>query len=120
MSWFTEAFIPTVAKRGSAVIKARGASSAASAANAAIDSVRSLHLPTAPGNWFSAAVVSDGSYGIPAGLIYSLPLVSKGSAAWSIVPNLPIDAEARERLDASAAELVSEREAVKELLGPAL
>ncbi|HEX3449318.1 MAG TPA: malate dehydrogenase, partial [Isosphaeraceae bacterium] len=119
-SWFTEAFIPTVAKRGSAVIKARGASSAASAANAAIDSVRSLDLPTAHGDWFSAAVVSDGSYGIPAGLIYSFPLVSKGSAAWSIVPNLPIDAEARARLDASAAELVSEREAVKELLGPAL
>ncbi len=84
-SWFTETYIPTVAKRGSAVIKARGGSSAASAANAAIDSVRSLHAPTAPGDWFSAAVVSDGSYGIPAGLIYSFPLVSKGNAAWSIV-----------------------------------
>jgi malate dehydrogenase len=119
-SWFTETFIPTVAKRGSAVIKARGASSAASAANAAIDSVRSLHLPSTHGDRFSAAVMSDGSYGIPADLIYSFPLVSKGNAAWSIVPNLPIDAEAREKLDASAAELVSEREAVKELLGPAL
>jgi malate dehydrogenase len=119
-SWFTETFIPAVAKRGAAVIKARGASSAASAANAAIDSVRSLHLPTAPGDWFSAAVVSDGSYGIPAGLIYSFPLVSKGNATWSIVPNLPIDTDARQRLDASAAELVSEREAVKELLGPAV
>ena len=90
-SWFTETFVPTVAKRGSAVIKARGASSAASAANAAIDSVRSLHLPTQQGSWFSAAVISDGSYGIPAGLIYSFPLVSKGNASWSIVPNLPID-----------------------------
>jgi malate dehydrogenase len=119
-SWFTETFIPTVAKRGAAVIKARGASSAASAANAAIDSVRALHYPTAGGTWFSAAVVSDGSYGIPAGLTYSFPLVSKGNAAWSIVPGLPIDVEARSRLDASAAELVSEREAVKELLGPAL
>ena len=109
-----------MAKRGSAVIKARGASSAASAANAAIDSVRALHVPTAPGDWFSAAVVSDGSYGIPAGLIYSFPLVSKGHAAWSIVPGVPIDDDARERLDASAAELVSERDAVKELLGPAL
>ena len=119
-SWFTETYIPTVAKRGSAVIKARGASSAASAANAAIDSVRALHQPTAHGDWFSAAVVSDGSYGIPAGLIYSFPLVSKGNAAWSIVKDVPIDDDARARLDASAAELVSERDAVKELLGPAL
>ena len=119
-SWFTETYIPTVAKRGSAVIKARGASSAASAANAVIDSVRAIHLPTAPGDWFSAAVVSDGSYDIPAGLIYSFPLGSKGNAAWSIVTGVPIDAEARARLDASTAELVSERDAVKELLGPAL
>jgi malate dehydrogenase len=119
-SWFTGEFIPTVAKRGGAVIKARGASSAASAANAAIDSVRSLHFATASGDWFSAGVVSDGSYGIPAGLIYSVPLVSKGNATWSVVTGLPIDAEARQRLDASAAELVSERDAVKELLGPAV
>ena len=119
-SWFTETYIPTVAKRGSAVIKARGGSSAASAANAAIDSVKSLHAPTKPGGWFSTAVVSDGSYGIPAGLIYSFPLVSKGNAACSIVTGLPIDDDARARLDASAAELVSERDAVKELLGPAL
>jgi malate dehydrogenase len=118
-AWFTETYIPTVAKRGSAVIKARGASSAASAANAVIDSVRSLHTATPQGDCFSAAVVSDGSYGIPAGLIYSYPLVSKGKSAWSIVPGLPIDEEARQRLDASAAELVSERDAVKELLGPA-
>ena len=90
-TWFTETFIPTVAKRGGAVIKARGASSAASAANAIIDSVRSLHVPTPPGDWFSAAVVSDGSYGIPAGLIYSYPLVSRGDGTWSIVPDVPID-----------------------------
>jgi malate dehydrogenase len=119
-SWFTEAFIPTVAKRGAAVIKARGASSAASAANAALDSVRSLHFASPPDNWFSAGVVSDGSYGIPAGLVYSFPLVSKGKAAWSIVSGLTIDADARARLDASAAELISERDAVKELLGPAV
>ncbi len=119
-SWFTEEFIPTVAKRGGAVIKARGASSAASAANAAIDTVRSLHFSTNPGDWFSAGVVSDGSYGIPAGLMYSVPLVSKGKAAWSVVTGLPIDAEARQRLDASAAELIAERDAVKELLGPAV
>jgi malate dehydrogenase len=117
-AWFTETYIPTVSKRGSAVIKARGASSAASAANAVIDSVRALHTPTRQRDWFSAAVVSDGSYGIPAGLIYSYPLVSKGNSDWSIVPGLTIDEEARQRLDASAAELVSERDAVKELLGP--
>jgi malate dehydrogenase len=117
-AWFTETYIPTVAKRGAAVIKARGASSAASAANAIIDSVRSIVSPTPRGDWFSAAVVSDGGYGIPAGLIYSFPLVSQGNAAWSIVPGLPIDDDARRRLDASAAELISERDAVKELLGP--
>ncbi len=120
VSWFTETYVPTVAKRGGAVIKARGGSSAASAANAAIESVRALHVPTAPGDWFSSAVVADGSYGIPAGLIYSFPLVSKGNAAWSIAAGVPIDDEARSRLDASAAELVSERDAVKDLLGPAL
>jgi malate dehydrogenase len=120
-NWFTETFIPTVAKRGAAVIKARSASSAASAANAAIDTVRSLHTPTPATDTFSAAVVSAGEYGIPAGLVYSFPLVSKGGGAWSIVPDVPIDAEARRRLDASAAELASERSIVKELglLGPA-
>ena len=119
-SWFTETYVPTVAKRGGAVIKARGGSSAASAANAAIDSVRALHVPTAPGDWFSTAVISDGSYGIPAGLIYSFPLVSKGNAAWSIATGVPIDGEARTRLDASVGELVSERDAVKDLVGSAL
>ena len=74
------------------MIKARGASSAASAANAIVDSVRSLHVPTPTGDWFSAAVVSDGSYDIPAGLIYSYPLVSKGACDWSIVQGLKIDA----------------------------
>jgi malate dehydrogenase len=102
------------------VIKARGGSSAASAANAAIDSVRAIHVPTAHGDSFSTAVVSDGSYDIPAGLIYSFPLISKGDGPWSIKQGVPIDDEARVRLDASAAELVSERDAVKELLGPAL
>jgi malate dehydrogenase len=119
-SWFTETFIPTVAKRGAAVIKARGGSSAASAGNAVVDSVRALHVPTVPGESFSTAVVSDGSYGIPAGLIYSFPLVSKGNGVVSIVSGLSIDDDARARLDASVAELVSERDAVKDLLGPAL
>ena len=117
-NWFVETFIPTVAKRGAAVIKARESSSAASAANAAIDAVRSLATPTPSGDWFSAGVVSDGSHGIPAGLIYSFPLVSDGSN-WSIAREAAIDDDARKRLDASAAELVAERDAVKDLLGPA-
>ncbi len=108
-----------MAKRGSAVIKARGGSSAASAANAVIDSVRALHVPTAAGDWFSSGRGLRRQLRHPRRLIYSFPLVSKGHAAWSIVPGVPIDAEARARLDASAAELVSERDAVKELLGPA-
>jgi malate dehydrogenase len=119
-AWFDETFIPTVAKRGSAVIKARGASSAASAANAIVDSLHSITKATPSGDCYSAAVLSDGSYDVPAGLIYSFPLVSKGASAWSIVPGVPIDAEARKRLDASAAELIAERDAIKELLGPAI
>ncbi len=118
-SWFEEVFIPTVAKRGSAVIKARGASSAASAANAIVDSLRSITSATPSGDCFSAAVLSDGSYGVPAGLIYSFPLVSKGASDWSIVPGVPVDADAKKRLDASAAELIAERDAIKELLGTA-
>lgn len=119
-AWFTETYIPTVAKRGAAVIKARGASSAASAANAAIDSVRAVSFATKSGDWFSAGVVSDGSYGVPAGLIYSFPLQTADGKRWSVVPNVAIDDDARKRLDASAQELVSERDAVKDLLGPAL
>jgi malate dehydrogenase len=119
-SWFTETYIPTVAKRGAAVIKARGASSAASAANAALGSVHSASFPTPQDDWFSAGVVSDGSYGIPAGLIYSFPLRTEDGRLWRIVPGLDIDPEARARLDASARELESERDAVKDLLGPAI
>jgi malate dehydrogenase len=119
-AWFTETYIPTVAKRGAAVIAARKASSAASAANAAIDSVRSASFATRGDDWFSAGVVSDGSYGIPSGLIYSFPLRTRDGQSWSIVPGLPIDDDARRRLDASAAELQAERDAVKDLLGPAV
>jgi malate dehydrogenase len=118
-AWLTDTYIPTVAKRGAAVIKARGASSAASAANAAIDSVRSASSPTPANDWFSAGVVSDGSYGIPAGLIYSYPLRTRDGRSWEIVQGLPIDDDARKRLDASAQELIGERDAVKDLLGPA-
>lgn len=119
-SWFPETFIPTVSKRGGAVIKARGASSAASAANAALDSVRSACVPTPSSDWFSAGVVSDGSYGIPQGLIYSFPLQTRDGLSYQIVPNVPLDDDARARLDASAKELQAERDAVKDLLGPAL
>ncbi len=119
-SWFESEFIPTVAKRGAAVIKARGASSAASAANAAIDSVRSAATSTPGDEWFSAGVVVDGShYGIPSGLIYSFPLRTRDGRGWEIVQDLEIDADARQRLDASAQELIAERDAVKDLLGPA-
>jgi malate dehydrogenase len=118
-AWFSETFVPTVAKRGAAVIKARGASSAASAANAALDGVRSVATPTPADDWFSAGVVSDGSYGVPAGLIYSFPLRTEDGKAWSIVPGLEISDDARKRIDASAQELISERDAVKDLLGPA-
>jgi malate dehydrogenase len=118
VGWFAETFIPTVAKRGGAVIKARGASSAASAANAAIDSVRAASTATPSGEWFSAGVVSDGSYGVPSGLIYSFPLTSDGKT-WTVVKGLPIDGDAQARIDASAQELAGERETVKDLLGPA-
>lgn len=120
-AWLEETFIPTVAKRGAAVIAARGASSAASAANAALDTVRSASMPTPEGEWFSAGVLSDGNpYGVPGGLLYSFPLVSKDGMGWEIVRDLPIDGDARARIDASAAELVQEREVVKDLLGPAV
>jgi malate dehydrogenase len=119
-AWFPETFVPTVAKRGSAVIKARGGSSAASAASAALDSIRSSVTPTPADDWFSAGVVSDGSYGVPAGLIYSFPLRTEDGKSWSIVQGLPIDDDARKRIDASAQELISERDAVTDLLGPAL
>lgn len=119
-SWFDGTFLPTVAKRGSAVIKARGASSAASAANAAYDTIKSLVTPTPGDDWFSAAVVSDGSYGIPAGLIYSMPLRTDDGRGWTVVQGLEIDPALRPKLDASAQELISEREAVNDLLGQAV
>jgi len=118
-AWFTDTYIPTVARRGGAVIKARGASSAASAANAALDSVRSASFPTASGDWFSAGIVSDGRYGVPAGLVYSYPLRTEDGRTCTIVDGLDLDADARARIDASAQELLAERDAVKDLLGPA-
>jgi malate dehydrogenase len=112
--WIDETFIPTVAKRGAAVIKARGASSAASAANAAIDHVRSWVLGTEAGDWVSMAVPSDGSYGVPAGLVSSFPCTCK-NGAYSIVQGLSVDAYSRAKIDASVAELQEERDAVAAL-----
>ena len=113
-SWLEDTFIPTVAKRGAAIIEARGASSAASAANAAIDHVFDWVNGTQEGDWTSAAIMSDGSYGVPEGLISSFPCTSAGGS-WSIVQGLEVDEFSRGRIDASVAELVEERDAVREL-----
>jgi malate dehydrogenase len=112
--WIADTFIPTVAKRGAAVIEARGASSAASAANAAIDHMHSWALGTAKGDWVSMAIPSDGSYGVPAGIISSFPCTC-ANGEYRIVPGLDIDDFSRARIDASVGELVEERDAVKEL-----
>lgn len=113
-SWLENDFIPTVAKRGAAIIEARGASSAASAANAAIDHVHDWVNGTPEGDWTSAAIPSDGSYGVPEGIISSFPVVSK-NGAWEIVQGLEIDEFSRGRIDASVQELVEERDTVRKL-----
>ncbi len=113
-AWLENDFIPTVAKRGAAIIEARGSSSAASAANAAIDHVYSWVNGTPEGDWVSAAIVSDGSYGVPEGIISSFPVTSSGGE-WEIVQGLDISDFSRSRIDASVAELVDERNAVTEL-----
>ena len=113
-AWYADTYIPTVAKRGAAIIEARGASSAASAANAAVDHIRSWSLGTAEGDWVSMAVPSDGSYGVPEGLISSFPCVCK-DGQYSIVQGLDINEFSRGKIDASAAELAEERDAVKDL-----
>ncbi|MFZ1490847.1 MAG: malate dehydrogenase [Ilumatobacteraceae bacterium] len=112
--WVDSTFIPTVAKRGAAVIEARGASSAASAANAAIDHVRSWALGTPEGDWVSMAVPSDGSYGVPEGLVSSFPCVCR-DGSYAIVQGLDLDEYSRAKVDASAGELAEERDAVREL-----
>ena len=113
-AWLEGEFIPTVQQRGAAIIKARGLSSAASAANAAIDHVHDWVAGTPEGDWVSMAVPSDGSYGVPEGLMSSFPCVCK-DGKWEIVQGLEIDDFSRARIDASAAELADERDAVKEL-----
>jgi malate dehydrogenase len=113
--WLKETFIATVQQRGATVLKARGSSSAASAANAVVDTVRSLLSTTPMGDWHSVAVCSDGSYGVEKGLISSFPISSDGTG-WEIVPKVPINEFSRSKIDASAKELAEERSLVAELL----
>ena len=115
-AWLEQSFIPTVQQRGAAVIKARGASSAASAASAAIDHVRLWMSGTSQDDWTSMAVPADGSYGIAEGVVYSYPVTCKGGD-YQIVQGLSIDEFSRTRMQATEAELREEREGVKELLG---
>jgi malate dehydrogenase len=112
--WLENDFIPTVQKRGAAIIEARGASSAASAANAAIDHVHDWVLGTPPGNWVSMAIPSDGSYDVPEGIISSFPVTTSGGS-YEIVQELEIDGFSRAQIDATANELVEERDAVRQL-----
>jgi malate dehydrogenase len=112
--WIENTFIPTVAKRGAAIIDARGSSSAASAASATIDAARDWLHGSAEGDWVSMAVCSDGSYGVPEGLISSFP-VTTSNGDWSIVQGLEINEFSRGRIDASVAELADEKEAVTQL-----
>jgi malate dehydrogenase len=114
-AWLAEDFIPVVQQRGAAIIKARGASSAASAASAAIDHMHDWALGTPDGEWVSMAIPSDGSYGIEPGIIYSYPVRCSGGQ-YEIVQGLPIDDFSRERMDATETELREERAAIEELL----
>jgi malate dehydrogenase len=114
-SWFKEHFIPTVQQRGAAVIKARGTSSAASAACAALDHIHDWVLGTREGDWVSMGIPSDGSYGIPEGVIYSYPVTCKGGA-YSIVQGLDISDFSREKMQATHRELLEERDGVKDLI----
>lgn len=113
-AWLGDTFIPTVAKRGAAIIEARGASSAASAANAAIDHVHTWVNGTAAGDWTSMGIPSDGSYGVPEGIISSFPVTTE-NGTYKIVQGLDINEFSRARIDASVKELTEERDAVREL-----
>jgi malate dehydrogenase len=114
-AWFKETFIPTVQQRGAAIIKARGASSAASAANAAVDTVRTLVTPTPAGDWYSVAICSDGSYGVEKGLMSSFPIRTTSDGR-EIVQGVPINDFSRQKIDLSVKELSEERSLVSELL----
>jgi malate dehydrogenase len=115
VAWYRDEFIPTVQQRGAAVIKARGSSSAASAASAAIDHMRDWALGTPDGDWVSMAVPADGSYGIGEGVIYSYPVTCK-EGRYAVVQGLAVDEFSRERMDATHRELLEEREGVRDLI----
>jgi malate dehydrogenase len=115
-AWLQGEFITTVQKRGAAIIDARGLSSAASAASAAIDSVVSIRTATAPGDWTSLAVVSNGEYGVPAGLQFGFPVTTNGSGQWEVVEGLTRDEFAADRIRITTEELESERADVTDLL----
>ena len=114
--WLKSDFIKTVQQRGAGIIKARGASSAASAANAALDTITRVITPTGIGDWFSAAIPSDGSYGVTQGLIFSYPLRSSGNGDYEVVQGIELDEFSQQKIQATREELEMEREAVKEML----
>ena len=114
--WLKSDFIKTVQQRGAGIIKARGASSAASAANAALDTITRVITPTGKGDWVSAAIPSDGSYGVTQGLIFSYPLRSSGNGDYEVVQGIELDEFSQQKIQATREELEMEREAVKEML----
>jgi malate dehydrogenase len=116
VEWLMGEFVSTVQQRGAAIIKARGASSAASAANAAVDTVRSLINPTPAGDWHSVAVCSDGSYGIEKGLMVSMPIRTNENGKWEVVQGLPVDEFSQGKIDVTINELMEERKAIKDLI----
>ncbi len=114
--WLEGEFIKTVQQRGAAIIAARGASSAASAANAAMDTVKSLVNPTPEGDWHSVAICSDGSYGIEKGIMASMPIRTKADGSWEVVQGVPVSEFSQGKIDATIGELLEEKEAVKDLI----
>src|SRR6266540_5155673 len=116
-NWLENTFVPQCQNRGAAVIKARGSSSALSAANGALDHLKSLLSTTPANDWVSAALISKGEYGVPAGLVFGYPCRSDGKGAYSVVEGLKLDAFGKQKFDATLKELLEEKEAVKDLLG---
>ena len=116
LNWIENEYLPLVQQRGKSVIEARGASSAASAANAAIDTIKAIDSPTKDGDWFSAAVPSDGSYDSPKDIIFGFPLRSLGDGKVEIVQDIPLNDFAKSKIKITTEELMSEKEAVKDLL----
>jgi malate dehydrogenase len=116
-AWLENTFVPQCQNRGAAIIKARGLSSALSAANGALDHVKSLVKGTPAGDWVSMATVSRGEYGVPAGLVFGYPCTTDGKGGWKVVEGLKLDAFGQSKFDATLKELLEEKEAVKDLIG---